>query len=741
MRRVLKALSSKRALVAMIACVILAFMTGLRTADPDFLKSIRELTFDQYQRLHPRDYQTAPVRIVDLDEASIAEIGQWPWPRTKIAEMVRVLTDLGAATIVFDVVFSEPDRTSPAQLKNSLAATTPREVLEALEILPDHDEQFADAIAKAPVVLGFAVTPDETGSKPVKIAGTAFGGQDPVSFLPPFPAAVTNLEVLQKSASGIGSISISEDDREGIVRRVPLIVSDGEQIYPSLVAEALRVAQGASGIIARSTGSSSESATGDPAVTAIKIGDFTPPTTAAGELWLYFTSDRDFPERYVSARDLYDQEKLPELVPYFEGQIVLVGTSAVGLRDIRATPLGEQVPGVSIHAQALEQILFDQYLSRPDWANGLEIIATFLAGAIIILAMPAIGSIGTAVLGGLMVTGLIGGSVYLFWNNGLLIDPIYTSLTVLLVFTAATALLYFLTEREKKFVRQAFSQYLSPDLVNQLEQTPEQLALGGEIRPMTILFMDIRGFTPISEQLTPEELVSFLNTLLSPLSDAIQAEGGTIDKYIGDSIMAFWNAPLHTPDHAAMACRASLAMLKVVDDLNARDAFRFKARKLKSQSVKIGIGLNSGEACVGNMGSARRFNYSVIGDAVNVASRIESSCKAVGSELLVSEDTRNAAPTFAYLEAGEIDLKGKSEPIKLFALLGDEGLRNSEEFRELEATHISLLSAVAENDIQAAEDALQSALLLAPSLMDFYGRFEDMLENLKTVEPTSSAAQ
>lgn len=276
MRRVLKALSSKRALVAMIACVILAFMTGLRTADPDFLKSIRELTFDQYQRLHPRDYQTAPVRIVDLDEASIAEIGQWPWPRTKIAEMVRVLTDLGAATIVFDVVFSEPDRTSPAQLKNSLAATTPREVLEALEILPDHDEQFADAIAKAPVVLGFAVTPDETGSKPVKIAGTAFGGQDPVSFLPPFPAAVTNLEVLQKSASGIGSISISEDDREGIVRRVPLIVSDGEQIYPSLVAEALRVAQGASGIIARSTGSSSESATGDPAVTAIKIGDFTP---------------------------------------------------------------------------------------------------------------------------------------------------------------------------------------------------------------------------------------------------------------------------------------------------------------------------------------------------------------------------------------------------------------------------------------------------------------------------------
>ncbi len=740
MHRFFKKMKSKRVLVAAAACVILAFMTGLRTADPVFLRSVRELTFDEYQRLHPRDYQPAPVRIVDIDETSIAEIGQWPWPRTKIAEMVRTLTELGAAAIVFDVVFSEPDRTSPTQLRETLGALVPADIMTALETLPDHDAQFASAIAEAPVVLGFAVTPDETGHAPLKIAGTAFGGQDPIEILTPFPAAVTNLEILQKSASGIGSISISGDDKEGIVRRVPLIVSDGRQIYPSLISEALRVAQGARGIIIRSTGASDETATGEPAVTAIKIGDFEPPTTATGELWLYYTSDRDIPERYVSARDLFAKERRQDIAPYIEGQIVLVGTSAAGLRDIRVTALGEQVPGVSIHAQAIEQIILGEYLSRPDWAYGLEVITTFAIGALIILALPAIGSIGTGILGTVIALGLVGGSVYLFLKQGLLIDPVFPSFSALFVFLAATSLLYFLTEREKKFVRQAFSQYLSPDLVNQLEKTPEQLALGGEIRPMTILFMDIRGFTPISEQLTPEELVSFLNTLLSPLSDAIQAEGGTIDKYIGDSIMAFWNAPLSIPDHAAKAGRASLAMLKVVDDLNDRDAFRFKERKLKAQTVKIGIGLNSGEACVGNMGSARRFNYSVIGDAVNIASRIESSCKPVGAELLVSEDTRKAAPEFAYLEAGEIPLKGKSKPIKLFALLGDEGLKNSSEFRELESAHIRLLDAIGKEDVPTAREALEAARLLAPTLMDFYARFEDMLADFDTA-PKSGAAQ
>ncbi|MEP3049168.1 MAG: adenylate/guanylate cyclase domain-containing protein [Roseibium sp.] len=739
MRAFLKKLVTKRILVAVVACLVLGLMTGLRTVNPDFLTSIRELTLDNYQRLKPRDYEAAPVRIVDIDEASIAEIGQWPWPRTKLAEMVNTLTRMGAAAIVFDVVFAEPDRTSPEQIRSSLPATTDPAVLNTLRTLPDHDKSFAASMKEAPVVLGFAITTTTNGATPIKKAGIAFAGDNPADFLLPYPAALPSLNVLQNNATGIGSISISQDDREGIVRRVPMIVSDGTDIFPGLATEALRVAQGASGLIIRSTGSSNETATGEPAVTDVKIGAFTVPTTKSGELWIYYTLD--YPDRYLSARDLLDPAKSNIALPLVEGQIVLVGTSAAGLRDIRATSLGELVPGVSIHAQALEQIINQDFLSRPDWADGLEVLITFTVGAIVILALPAIGSIGTALLGAIIAMCLVGGSLYLFWEKGLLIDPIYPSISSFFVFTAATALLYFLTEREKRFVRQAFGQYLSPDLVTQLENAPEQLALGGEIRPMTILFMDIRGFTPISEQLTPTELVSFLNTLLSPLSDAIQVEGGTIDKYIGDSIMAFWNAPLSVPDHAEKACRASLAMLNVVDELNAADAFGFKARNLKTQNVKIGIGLNSGDACVGNMGSARRFNYSVIGDAVNIASRIESSCKAVGAELLVSNETRHQNPDFAYLEAGEILLKGKTEPVKLFALLGDNELRESENFQKLVNVHQSLVMAIKDgNSEQAANNIIQARALGTP-LNDFYDRFEDLIDGLNAVQETNSAAQ
>ena len=741
MRRNLKTLVSRRMLVAAVACLVLGFMTSIRIADPSFLTALRELTFDYYQRIKPRAYKEAPVRIIDIDEASIAEIGQWPWPRTKMAQMVRTLNELGAAAIVFDIVFSEPDRTSPRQLKEMLADRASPALLETMDGLPDHDEIFAAAIAEAPVVLGFGVTPDTTDGTPLKIAGTAFAGADPASFLEPFTSVVANLEILRENASGIGSISVAEDDREGIVRRVPLIVTDGTDVYPSLTTEALRVGLGERGIVIRSTGSSTEAATGAPAVTAIKIGNFRPPTTGAGELWLYYNSDRDHPERYLSARLLFEPDRLADLTPHVENQIVFVGTSAVGLRDIRASALGEQIPGVSIHAQAVEQILFGQFLSRPDWADGLEVIATFTLGAMLILALPAIGSTWTALFGAAIAAGLAGGSVYFFWQDGLLFDPVYPSVSALLVFTAATALLHFLTEREKRFVRQAFRQYLSPHLVTQLEKAPEQLALGGEIRPMTILFMDIRGFTPISEQLTPQELVSFLNTLLSPLSDAIQAEGGTIDKYIGDSIMAFWNAPLPVPDHAERACRAGLAMLKVVEELNTADAFGFRARGLRTRTVQIGIGLNSGEACVGNMGSARRFNYSVIGDAVNVASRIESSCKEVGAELLVSEDTKNAAIGFASLEAGEIPLKGKSRPVKLYALIGDQRIRASKPFQDLEAAHERLLQAIREKDIPAARRALADARGLAPRLHTFYGRFESAVDSLEASGNAISAAQ
>ncbi len=719
----------KRARVALVTLAALASLAGIRAIDPPFLQAVRELSFDYYQRLAPRGFQDSPVRVVDIDDASLALYGQWPWPRDRMAEIVNTLNSMGAAAIAFDVIFAEADRSSPRQLALSLPessiAASP-DVKAALKSLPDTDELFAQALAEAPSILGFAILPSATPQQPQLKAGMAHVGPSPASLLAPYASALGAILPLQEAASGVGSVSLSADDTGGIVRRIPLLVTDGTEVFPSLAVEALRVAQGATGLITRAD----ETGKGG-ALNGIRVGSFSVPVTETGEFWVYYDWNR--PERYVSVADLLDPQKRPKVQPLIDGQIIFIGTSAAGLFDIRSTPLGEQVPGVSIHAQAAEQIISGNFLSRPDWAEGAEIIAVLLAGLVLVALLPLTGGLITGAAAVCLTVLMFGGSLLLFVQNGLLIDGLYPSITAFVVFAIGTSMLYVMTDREKRFVRQAFSQYLSPELVSQLEQQPDQLVLGGELRPMTILFMDVRGFTPISEQLTPTELVHFLNTLLSPLSDAIQAHGGTIDKYIGDSIMAFWNAPVRVENHAAMACAASLKMLDVVDQLNAEDAFGFKARNFKTQTVQIGIGLNTGEACVGNMGSSRRFNYSVIGDAVNVASRIESSCKSVGADLVVSEDTRTQAPDLAYLEAGAIPLKGKSRPVKLFALIGDQELRRSEAFRTLELHHMKLMDALDNRKPEAAAAALADCRNAAPpELTAFYDRLAERADQLET---------
>ncbi len=719
----------KTVFVVVAGMLSLAIMIGLRIANPPFVEAVRELTFDYYQRLWPREYVPMPVRIVDIDDASLGKYGQWPWPRTRIAALVDRLNELGAASIAFDMVFSEPDRTSPGRFAETLdyGTTLDASRMKALlSLLPDNDTVLAQALVNKPVILGFATLADKSGGTPLAKAGIAFGGTDPKTILAPFPSALVSLPEMQVTAAGSGGISLSRADTGGVVRRIPMLFSSGTQLYGSLAVESLRIAQGASGILVRATGASGEADTGNPAIAAMRVGAFTIPTTAAGELWVYYSPDR--PERYISVKDVFDPTREPEVRTALEGNIVFIGTSAVGLFDIRATPLGDLVPGVSVHAQAVEQIISGNFLNRPDWSEGLEILITLALGLLMVVTLLLTGPVPSALIGGVLAVSGVAIAIATFRQSALLLDPIYPSLSSLVVYGTATLQQYIVTEREKRFVRRAFGQYLAPELLSQLEEQPDAMQLGGEMRPLSIMFMDVRGFTPISEMLSPEDLVQFLNTLLSPLSDAIQHEAGTIDKYIGDSIMAFWNAPLETPDHAALACRAALRMREIVRELNDADAFGFKAADKPIQTVQIGVGINSGPACVGNMGSDRRFNYSVVGDAVNVSARIESSCKPVGSELLVSHDTADAAPDFAYLEAGEIPLKGKSEPVVLFALVGDEDIARSPEFLALRARHEKLVFAWRKKDVAAAHGALDACRAAAPpDLTAFYERFGERL--------------
>jgi adenylate cyclase len=690
---------------------------------------LRERSFDIYQRLQPRPYGDFPVRVIDIDEASLARHGQWPWPRTLVAEFVQRLSDLGAAVIGLDIIFVEPDRTSPARVANRLAiadATEAERVKSILSQLPDNDQILAQTIERAPVVLGFGAAPDND-KRPPRKAGFATTGAEPEKLAWHFGGAAINLDILEKAAAGIGSISVSGNDTSGVVRRVPLLFSDGNKVFPSLSVESLRVAQQAQSFIVKGTGASGEMDFGQAALVDMKIGQFVVPLTPKGEMWVHFDHDR--PERYVSMNDVLDRTKDAEVRPKVEGQIVLVGTSAVGLLDIKPTPLGELVPGTSIHAQAIEQMISQKFLTRPDWGTGVELTTTVALGMLLTWLLIVLGAQYAALAGALVIAVGFAGSWLAFSYGGMLLDPVYPSIGATATYLAVVGLLYMTTDSEKKFVQRAFGQYLAPALLAKLVHAPSLMRLGGEAKEISIMFMDVRDFTPISEGLSAIELVDFMNQLLSPLSDAIQSELGTIDKYIGDSIMAFWNAPVDVTEHPAHACRAALKMRAALAELNGSDGFGFEARGL--EPVKIGIGLHLGEACVGNMGSQRRFNYTAMGDVVNTSARIESSSKAVGMDIVVSEGMARAVPGFAFLEAGAMPLKGKSQPLKLFALVGDEEKAASPEFVELSRRHAELLAAIVERRAADANNALAHCRVLGGALMtNFYNRFEEQVAGL-----------
>jgi adenylate cyclase len=517
-----------------------------------------------------------------------------------------------------------------------------------------------------------------------------------------------------------------------------MLFSDGERIYPGLAGEALRVAQQQKGIVVRGTGASGEADSGHAALLDMRIGEFKVPLTDDGEVWLYY--DRDRPDRYVSVKDLLDPGKEAQVRPRIEGSIVLVGTSAAGLVDSHATPLGRApMPGVAIHAQLIEQILAQDFITRPDWANGLEIIVTVLLAALVAVMLLSFGA-QFSLIGGVVALGLaVAGSWFAFSHFRMLLDPIYPSLAAVTMYIAIERTLRVASDKEKKFVRQAFGQYLAPELLARLESSPKAMELGGEARELTVMFMDVRGFTPISESLSATELVDFINKLMGPLSAAIQNELGTIDKYIGDSIMAFWNAPLDITDHPMRACRAALKMREAVQQLNDDDAFGFAGRETPfAPQVRIGIGLNFGVAAVGNMGSEIRFNYSAMGDVVNVAARIESTNKELGTDLLVSEEVATAVRGAALLEAGEILLKGKSRPTKLFALVGDETVSATAEFAELSRLHERLLRALAARDAREATTALEACRAIAPQVtLGLYDHFRGRIAELGAPAPST----
>ena len=670
-----------RLIYGLAIAAILTAATLLRLSDPAWVARLRLLAFDTYQHiLHRKPDKTYPVRIIDIDQASISAVGQWPWQRDVMARLVDKLHALGARVIAFDIVFPNQGRSPLTSLPGSVRndpAMAP--LVDKLKSLPHGDQAFAEAIEGKPVVLGVIGRIGSPGRAIVPRAGFAKLGDAPDRFVPSFAAATTNLPALQKAASGFGALNwFPEHDQ--IVRKVPMLIGVGEQILPSLTAETIRLALGRSTIVVRSSTATGETGIGgETGITSVRIGKLDVPTDRNGQVWLAFTThDR---ERYRSAADVLAGKVAKRDI---EGRIILVGTSAPGLFDLRATPLDATIPGVEIHAQALEQMLRGQNLLRPDYSAGMEIAFMVVAGLLLAILVYHSGAFAGALLGAIAVSVVFAVAWLAYSRYGILLDPVYPVLVLTGIFIFATVYFYFQTEQERNRVRQAFSHYMAPSLVERLTREPGRLQLGGETRQMTILFSDVLGFTRIAEGYrdNPRGLTHLMNRLLTPLTNAIIERQGTIDKYIGDAIMAFWNAPLDDEAHARNGCEAALDMTVRLRELNARRQSEAESAGEAWQPMRLGIGISTGNAVVGNMGSDLRFDYSVLGDTVNLASRLEGLTRHYGTSNLIADETAKVgAAHLAILQVDVVRVQGRDEPEQIWTIAGDADLATDADFK------------------------------------------------------------
>jgi adenylate cyclase len=701
-----------RLIFAVFAIGFIGFLVAVRLSDPPPMMALREAYFDQLQQFRPREPVDLPVRVIDIDEASLARLGQWPWPRHMLASLNERLAELGVAVVVYDVIFAEPDRLSVSRLLDDPMVAglfLGMGQVPAIENL-DFDHLFAQSMDRLPVVLGVSHA-GGTGHAPRDgKAGFVQIGGGPGN-IPALPTVTDIVPVLYEAAAGTGSINVSPSGSGGVVRQVPLIWKTETGFLPSLATEALRVALQESTFVLQSDLS-------DTGLSEVRIGAYDVPTNEEGQFRVHYRPDD--PDLYVPAFKVLDRDYDPEIRERLEGNIVFVGTSAAGLLDIRRTALSESIPGVSIHAQIVEQILLEHYLTRSTVQDIIEIVLFAATSVLVVLALAMFGPTTSVVLGGFAGLATLALSWQLYSANGILLDATFPVFGGFLVFTALTAFQFIVIDREKRLIRLSFSKYVSPTILSEIERKGHDLKLGGDMRDVLVMFSDIRDFTPLSESISAENLVALLNDLFTELTDEILEERGTIDKYIGDSVMAFWNAPVTVEGYHTRACIAALRMRAKLT------VFSDKLERAGLPHIRMATGLASGTACVGNMGSRDRYNYSVIGAVVNEAARIESACREVGYDIVTTRSVAENAGGIALLEAGNLVLKGVSQRTTAYLVVGDSKMAKSDSFRNLHDAHAGLLAALRHGtDISPLLGECRDRCVdVEPNLLEFYDRIE-----------------
>lgn len=645
MRRVLGAFSQTSSLLLLGGVLMTAL--ALWVTDPIVLSHLRVAQFDQFQRWQPSQPAPHVVKVVDVDEASLAAYGQWPWPRTRLMLLVQRLQEAGALAIAFDVLLAEPDRTAP-QAMAKLWQSAPANAV--LQTLPDPDEALAQVLTGAGVVLGSSLSnhkspdPASVAQQPAFPFRVVSTGPQPID-AHEFATAVWPLPILSAQADGLGAMNFPAD-ADGVLRRVPLMFRLNGQWVPSLSAETLRVAQGTRNYVVRSNAAG---------VQEIRIGALTVPTTPEGEIWLDFGQQR--PDLLLPAAQVLSGQLTKDEL---KGQMVVIGSTAAGLMDLRSSPLGQLMPGVQAHAMALSQMVSGQHLLRPVWARGAEGLVLLLGMLLIAVVALRVPVRWSALLAALLVVALLVGAWFAFLLERLLLDAINPALAVLLTFGLASGIRHRVTERQQRWLRRAFSRYVSPNRVAHLMAHPEQLVLSGKRQQCSFVFTDLAGFTSMIEASDPAQIVGVINSYLDAMLSIVFRHEGTLDRFMGDALVVMFSAPVPQADYRQRALDCAL-------DMHAF-ASRF-SREQQAQGLPWGstrIGVHCGEVIVGNFGGKNFFDYRALGDPINTAARLESVNKHLGTRVCVSQAILDGCPEASVRPVGRLQLKGKSAALQAF---------------------------------------------------------------------------
>ena len=588
------------------------------------------------------------VVIVDIDETSIKSLGQWPWSRDKLAKILENLTLANVGIVGLDIVFAEEDRTSP------------HKILQDLKIykkdVPNYDLEFANIVENSPVILGYQfdlVKKDNTNAKVPQIPAIFIEKDKPQdkSYLIEAYNTILNIPQIQDKAYSSGFFNNIPDDT-GIIRSVPLIISYDDTIYPSLALEVIRVINDTQKVVVQYD---------ENGISNIFLDDISIPTDRYGRMLINFRGpERSF--KYISAIDIYNNSFDKSEI---DGKIVLIGTSAAGLFDLRATPFDSIFPGVEVHANIIDNILMQDFIYKASWLDGANILIIFVLSIIVVMLTTYTTFWANPIIFLSFSISYLFLVYNLLFDYGIVLNILFPIATVLIASIMTTLFDYFYNIKKEEAIKAKFASKVSKNVMDDILKNIDKNEFSAKSKEVTIFFSDIRGFTNISEKLDAKELISFLNRYMQPMSEIIIKYQGTIDKFIGDAIMAYWNAPIDIKNHCDLALKASLEQLEVLEKLNV------ELQKENLPKIDIGIGLNTGTVIVGEMGSSLRSDYTVIGDTINLGSRVESLCKYYDSKLNISNFTKDKLQEkyiFRFLDL--VKVKGKNEPVEIWQVLG-----------------------------------------------------------------------